>query len=606
MPAPPAVPDASPDAAATAAAASAPAAPTPLSLFQRIRRVFPYIHHVRKLWIVVLLATAVTAATEPAVPALLQPLLDHGFQKNSFNPWMVPVALLALFAIRGGSGFIADIALAKIANEGMFAVRQALFARLLDARMDLFTRESASSMSTAIVHEVQTGFTLLVNALTALVKDSLALVALLGYLLYLNWQLTLVVGLLAPAVAWLMRTVSRRLYRLAKSSQAATIDLAYAVEENVLANRVVRLHAAQPAQAGRFQKLSASLRRLAMKSAVAQALITPTMHMLAATALSIVIMIALWQSADSLTVGGFASFVTAMMMLIAPVKRLSEVTSPIARALAALERSFDLVDHAPPETGGSHAPQRATGRIAFRSVSVRYAGAAREALDGVSLEVSPGETVALVGPSGSGKTTLVNLLPRFVEPTAGSILLDGHALRDWDLHALRRQLALVSQEVVMFNDTLAANVALGHDVDRGRVEDALHAANLGGLLAQLPQGMDTVVGHNAAALSGGQRQRLAIARALYKDAPILILDEATSALDTESERLVQEALRRLMAGRTTLIIAHRLSTIEHADRVAVLDHGRLAECGAHAELLARGGLYARLHALQFNGAALAT
>lgn len=598
MPAPPVDQDAVPDAALAAAADPAPAQTQPEpSLTQRIRRVFPYIRHVRHIWVVVLVATIIGAATEPAIPALLKPLLDRGFQKDSFDPWMVPAALLLLFGIRGVSGFIADVALAKIANEGMFTLRQALFARLLDARMDLFAKESASSLSNGIVHEIQNGFNLLVNALTALVKDSLAMVALLAYLLYINWQLTLVVGLMGPAVAWLMRTASRRLYRLAKSSQAATIDLAYAVEENVLANRVVRLHAAQADQAGRFRGLSLTLRRLAMKSAVASALITPTMHMLAAAALSVVICIALWQSGGDMTVGTFASFVAAMLMLIAPVKRLSEVTSPIARSLAALERSFDLVEKTLPEAGGTYAPERAQGRLELRSVTVRYPGAARSALHDLWLDVAPGEVIALVGPSGSGKTTLANLLPRFVEPQAGQILLDGQELRQWDLAALRRQFAMVSQDVVMFNDTLAVNVALGHEIDRARVERALAAANLESLVAQLPQGIDTPVGHNAAALSGGQRQRLAIARALYKDAPLLILDEATSALDNESERMVQEALRRLMAGRTTLIIAHRLSTIEHADRVAVLDHGHLAEIGTHAELISRGGLYARLHAL---------
>ncbi|MBC5785344.1 lipid A export permease/ATP-binding protein MsbA [Ramlibacter sp. USB13] len=599
MPAPSAVPDA----AAAPAGAQVPPSPPPesQSLVQRVRRVFPYISHVRRMWVVVLVATVIGAATEPAMPALMKPFLDKGFVQGSFNLWLVPAALLLLFAVRGGSGFIADVALAKIANEGMFTLRQALFGRLLDAKMDLFARESASSLSNSIVHEVQNALTLLVNALTGLVKDSLALAALLVYLIYLNWQLTLVVGIMAPAVAWLMRTASRRLYRLAKSSQAATISLSYAVEENVLANRIVRLHEAQPAQASRFRELSETLRRLAMKSAVAQALITPTMHMLAAAALSIVIMIALWQSRSDMTVGSFAAFVAAMLMLIAPVKRLSEVTSPITRALAVLERSFDLVEQVPAESGGSYAPARARGQLELRGITVQYPGAARPALHDVTLDIAPAEVVALVGPSGSGKTTLANLLPRFVEIGEGRLLLDGHDIRDWDLHALRRQFAMVSQDVVMFNDTLAANVALGQEVDEARVRHALEAANLGALVAQLPQGIATPVGHNAAMLSGGQRQRLAIARAVYKDAPLLILDEATSALDNESERLVQEALQRLMAGRTCIIIAHRLSTIEHADRVVVLDHGRVAESGPHAELIAAGGLYARLHSLQRSG-----
>jgi subfamily B ATP-binding cassette protein MsbA len=325
---------------------------------------------------------------------------------------------------------------------------------------------------------------------------------------------------------------------------------------------------------------------------------TPLTQILAAFALSTVISVALAQSAGHTTsVGSFAAFVTAMLMLIAPIKHLSELATPITRGLAAMERGLDLITQTPSESGGTFSKARAEGRLRFDKACVRYADSNSYAVDQFSFDVEPGETVALVGASGSGKTTLVNLLPRFIELSSGSIELDGEDLAHWDLKALRSQFAVVSQHVLMLNDSIAANVALGQALDRERVTQCLHAASLADLLAELPQGIDTIVGHNAMQLSGGQRQRLAIARALYKDAPILILDEATSALDSESERAVQVALEHLMQDRTTLVIAHRLSTVRHANRIVLMDRGQIVEIGSHAELLQRNGPYARLHQL---------
>lgn len=575
-------------------------APQSLSLWERLRRLHPYFGHQRLAWTMAVLATIVAAATEPLIPALLKPLLDQGFTEGSLELWMVPVAIIGVFLVRGLAQFTGQYALTRIANEGMLRLRTALFERLLAADMGLFHRQSASALSNTVVYEVQTGFTSLVQALLGLSRDGFTLVALLGYLIYLNWQLTLIVAVLVPGVAWVMKTLSRRLYKITKSSQQATDDLAYVVEENVLAHRVVRLHGAQVEQAARFDTLSQRLRRLAIKSTIASAAMTPTTQLLSAGALSTVICIALWQShgngAKDVTVGGFASFIAAMLMLIAPIRRMADIANPITRGVAALERGLALLHEAPAETGGTHTAQRAQGAIALRNVTVSFRPDQAPALDAVSLDIRPGEVVAFVGPSGAGKTTLVNLLPRFLSPSSGQVLLDGVATDQWALPSLRAQFAMVSQDVVMFNDSVAANVALGAAVDEQRVQHCLDAANLAEYVASLPQGMHTVVGHNATQLSGGQRQRLAIARALYRDAPVLILDEATSALDTESERLVQQALQRLMQGRTTLVIAHRLSTIEHADRVVVMEQGRIVEQGAHAELLTRGGLYARLRA----------
>jgi subfamily B ATP-binding cassette protein MsbA len=568
---------------------------------QRLARIVPYLKSGRRALALAGLGAVVGASTEPMIPALLQPLLDQGFTARALPLWSIPLALIALFFVRGLAGFIAQVGLATAAQNGVLQLRQDMFDRLLRAEPGLYTAHTASQLTNTLVYEVQQGTTQLIGALLTLLKDSLTLLALLGYLLWLNWPLTLFVGLLFPTLALVMRTLGRRLHRLTVLGQGATDELAYVVEENVLAWRIVRLHGAGAQQAARFADKARLLRRLLLKSVVAAATITPVTQMLAAFALSAVIAVALWQAgAGGSSVGSFVAFITAMLLLVQPIKHLSDVMAPITRGLAAVERSVDLIEQSPFEAGGTFAPARAQGRIELHDVALRYRADAEPALSGLSLRIEHGETVALVGPSGAGKSSLVNLLPRFIEPSAGQIRLDGRALRDWDMRALRRQFALVSQDVVLFNDSVAANVALGDDVDEPRVREALRAANLLDFVSALPQGLQTLVGHNGSQLSGGQRQRLAIARAVYKDAPILILDEATSALDAESERAVQDALERLMQGRTTLVIAHRLATIEHADRVLVLDGGRLVEQGSHAELLARAGLYARLHAMQFR------
>ena len=572
-----------------------------LTISHRVARVWPYFNGSRAGWALAIGATLVASATEPFIPALLKPLLDRGFQRGSLNLWLIPLALMLLFTVRGLSGFLAQFALAKVTNDGLLELRKAMFGKLLTSRLTLFQEQSSSAISNTVVYEVFNGSSSLINAVMRLARDVLTLLALVGYLVYLNWKLTLIVGFLFPAVAFVIQVLSKRLYRLTKESQTATDSLAYVVEENVMAHRDVRLHGAQSDQARRFEVLSHSLRRLSMKSTTAYAGMSAITQVLAAVALSAVISIALMQSAENTTtVGGFVAFVTAMLLLIAPIKSLSDAATPITRGLAAVERGLDLVDVTRDEAGGVYEKDRADGQIEFANVTVAYNVDANPALRSVSLSIVPGETLAIVGASGSGKTTLVNLLPRFIEMNAGSITLDGQEIGSWNTESLRAQFAVVSQHVVMLNSSIAENVALGQIVDRQRVMQCLTAANLATLLAELPQGLDTQLGHNAMQLSGGQRQRVAIARALYKNAPILILDEATSALDTESELAVQEAIKRLAFGRTSLVIAHRLSTIQYADRIVMMDSGQIVESGTHAELVAKNGAYAHLYRLGFQ------
>ncbi|MBU2410672.1 MAG: ABC transporter ATP-binding protein, partial [Gammaproteobacteria bacterium] len=373
-------------------------------LQRRLARLMKWFAGSRRWWIIGIVAALVAATTEPLMPALVKPLLDRGFTRGALALWTVPVAIISLFAVRGLAQFISQYALARITNEGMQRLRRVLFERLLVAELALFSRQSASALSNTVVYEVQTGAMLLVQALLSLSRDGFTLVALLAYLLYLNWKLTLIIGLMAPGVAWIMKTLSRRLYHLTRLGQQATDDLAYVVEENVLAHRMVRLHNAQAGQADRFERLSHSLNRLAVKSTIASAAMTPLTQMLAAVALSVVVMIALWQSGDQgLTVGGFVAYIAAMLMLIAPIRRLADMTNPITRGLAALERGLGLIDTAAAEPQGRFEKPRAEGRIELRGVRVNYRGDDEaRALDGVDLVIEPGEVIAFVGPSGSG------------------------------------------------------------------------------------------------------------------------------------------------------------------------------------------------------------
>lgn len=570
------------------------------SLFQRLKRVAPWFAGQPAALALGIVGIFVGAATEPAIPALMKPLLDNGFDRGTLDLWMIPVVLLLLFGVRGLAGFVAAYCLARVSNNAMEVLRKRLFEKLLRADPKLFSDKHTSGLTNTMVYEVNNGASVLVSTMLAFAKDLVTVFALLGYLLVLNWKLTLIVFAIFPPIAWVVKTLSRRLDNLTRASQDATDELAYVVEENVLAYRMVRLHNAQGSQTQKFAKSNLKLRQLALKAVVANSVMTPLIQMLAALALSAVIVMALYQSSgldttQNVTVGSFAAFMTAMLMLISPIKHLSEVVGTLTRGVTSLERGLNLLDLVADEAQGTHTAAHAKGEICFDHVTLQYPSATSPALNDVSLTIQPGQTVALVGASGSGKTTLANLLPRFLEPTTGQVRLDGVPLKEWSLACLRSQVAYVSQDVVMFNDTVAQNIALGDSVDTARVWNALEAANLNEFVRSLPAQENTLVGHNATQLSGGQRQRLAIARAIYKDAPILILDEATSALDTASEKAVKDALQVLMQGRTSLVIAHRLSTIEHADLIVVMQAGSIVETGTHSQLMAKGGAYAVLY-----------
>ncbi|WP_186046140.1 lipid A export permease/ATP-binding protein MsbA [Burkholderia gladioli] len=568
-----------------------------------MRRLWPYIRPLILIIVLAIVAMGVVAATEAGIPAMLKPLLDHGFGAHSSEraKWFVPAAIIGLALVRGVAQYASNYLLNYVSNRILLKLRLEMFERMIHTSASFFQRETASTVINAVVFEVNQILSVLTGVMITLVRDSMTVIFLLGYLFYLNWQLTLIVAVILPGIGWLVSKINRRLRRLNREHQTLTNELSYIVEETVAGYKVVKTHNGERYEMDRFTAMSKRLRGYAMRMTISGGLAQPITQFLSSIALAIVITIAVVQSAnDQTTVGGFVAFVTSMLLVISPLKHLIDVNQPLQRGMTAAELIFGLIDEPLEPKGGGRPLAQARGEIEYRAVSFDYGASERPTLDRISFKVAPGEMVALAGPSGGGKSTLVNLLPRFFDATDGAILVDGVPIVDYDVHALRSQLAMVSQDVVLFNDSIAANVAYGGTPNRERVQAALEAANLAEMVAAMPEGMDTLIGGNGMRLSGGQRQRLAIARAIYKDAPILILDEATSALDSESERHVQAALERLMEGRSTLVIAHRLSTIERADRILVLEAGRIAEEGSHDELLRRNGLYAHLHRIQFQ------
>jgi subfamily B ATP-binding cassette protein MsbA len=572
-------------------------------LYARLLRYFrPY----RWMVAVSVLFMALAGAVDALMIRLLKDLIDsfESLVAGTQALWIIPTIIFALGLARMITAYGYEYTSAWLSARVTHDIREQLFGRLLRLPVSTYDHASVGVLLSRVTYDVSQIMEAGLKVLTVLVRDGVLAIGLLVILLYTDWQLALFCALLIPGMMLSMRIVARRQRRLAHETQDSMGSLAGILDESLGGHRVVKIFNGQHYEAGRFAQSNQKVRRLTLKRAATTAINSGfNLFVIAVTIALIVYFAGIRAQEGGLSAGAFVSFMGALLLLQQPVKSLTRINEQLHRGLAAAQSVFVLLDQPVEQDTGELAIERARGAISLRALGFSYLEDAPPALRDVSLEIHPGETVAFVGQSGSGKTTLVNLIARFYVGYSGEILLDDIPIERYRLADYRRQFAMVGQEVTLFNDTVAANIAYADpDPDPERIRAAAQAAYASEFIAQLPGGFEEMLGEAGVRLSGGQRQRLAIARAIYRDAPVLILDEATSALDTESERMVQAAFDNLMRDRTTLVIAHRLSTIEKADRIVVMHQGRIVESGTHAELLASGGYYKAMHAVQFQQA----
>lgn len=578
--------------------------PTPYISSQTLYlRLLGYLKPYWRVFALAVMAMVCTAATEPVFPAIMKFLLDKGFQTEDARLiWGIPLAIVLLFVTRGVLSFFTNYLMTWISTRLVIDIRREMFDKILTLPTQVFHDQSAGKLISQLTHQTDNVNQAATSVLVIAVRESLTALALLAYLLYLDWKLTLFTLTIGPVIALIVKGMSVRIRAESRASFMSLSAMSHTIEETTDAHKVVRIFGAQEQMRDRFAGNCESFRRSMMREAVPASAITPITHLVASLAVAAITFWALAQTSGhaSGSAGGFVSFITAMLLMISPIKQLTSINPIMQRGLSACEGIFQLLDTPEEPDEGVKVLTHAKGNIRFEQVHFTYPKAERKALDGLDFEVQAGQTVALVGASGGGKTTISSLIPRFYRPQSGRVLIDDTDIQLLTLKSLRHNIALVSQDIVLINDTVMANIAFGLNdhCSREQVIQAAQAANAWEFIERLEQGLDTLIGEDGAKLSGGQRQRIAIARAILKDAPILILDEATSALDTDSERQVQAALRTLMQDRTTLVIAHRLSTIEQADQILVMDQGRIVERGTHAQLIQKAGYYANLHQMQ--------